>query len=57
MLSIRRRAISTFKTCSENFDTMPEPFFENLLFSIVTLLENKRSAVFEATIDFAFSLP
>ena len=40
-----------FMICIENFYAMPEPFFEKL-----RLLENNRSAGFESSTDFAFSM-
>ena len=52
MFSIHRTALSAFLKCSENCNAMPEHF---LLY--LTLLENNRSAVLEATTNFASSLP
>ena len=52
-----RKHFLTFKRCSENFDTMPEPLSLKANF-ILTLPENNRNAVFfVATTDFAFSSP
>ena len=54
VFSTHKRALSSFKKCSENFDWLSESFFENLL--ILFLLENNRSSVFQASIYVAISV-
>ena len=51
---IHKRALLPFEKCGENFNTIPVSFLERFL--VLTLLEKKRSAVFEASSYFAFSL-
>ena len=55
MLSSPNRALSTFKNVMKVFIRCQNSFFENL--SFLTLLENNRSAVFEAASYVAFSPP
>ena len=54
---IKRKHCQPFKITRNNFNPMPEPFLWKLIYLILTLLENNRSAVFEATTYFAFTLP
>ena len=54
---INRKCCQPCEIISKNFNTTPEPFFFLETYFILTFLENNGSAVFEATINFAFSLP
>ena len=56
MFSVHNRALSS-KKCGENLFQYEAGVLSLKTYFILTLLESKRSAIFEATTYFAISLP